>query len=305
MGFAIDSAAMWGASFRTSRLASSRSEHSERVPPARLWTARKEEILLRRYDAAEVYRRTEVARPYDEIRFDTPAGRLFDRIERAMVARWIRAVALPTARRLLAADIGCGTGRFAIQLARQFDFEVCATDYSETMLAITGAKLTEAPPRRTIHLVRGDIFRLPYPEGTFDALTCIRVLNQIPDKASAIAELVRVTRPGGMVLFDVINRRSLARSLGRALGPLCFLRPPTGLDEDKAKDLVSADEVLDFVGRTKRAEVRRVRGALCLSQTVLHAMPATLIPVYTAVDAVLCRTVPRAGTRLYFELLVR
>ena len=52
---------------------------------------------------------------------------------------------------------------------------------------------------------------LPYGDATFDAVVCVDVLEHVADLHQVLAEVARVLRPGGLFLFDTINRNPLAR----------------------------------------------------------------------------------------------
>jgi len=50
---------------------------------------------------------------------------------------------------------------------------------------------------------RGDALRLPFPDGAFDKVICAEVLEHLADDSSAMAELARVLRPGGLLAISV------------------------------------------------------------------------------------------------------
>ncbi len=52
---------------------------------------------------------------------------------------------------------------------------------------------------------------LPYEDGAFDAAVCVDVLEHVADLKKTIEEIARVLKPGGLFLFDTINRNPLAR----------------------------------------------------------------------------------------------
>jgi ubiquinone/menaquinone biosynthesis C-methylase UbiE len=106
---------------------------------------------------------------------------------RALLRRYL------PAGRLMVLDAGCGTGGTTIDLA-EFG-TVTGVDFSPDALAY-------AKTRGLKRLVRGSIERLPFPDDTFDLVTCFDVLyhRAVGDERNALAEFRRVLLPGGMVL---------------------------------------------------------------------------------------------------------
>jgi SAM-dependent methyltransferase len=105
-------------------------------------------------------------------------------------------------------DAGAGFGRHAFELARQ-GCRVVALDFaSDEVIGTrdTFAAMVEAgeiPADRYVGVLRGDATRLPFADGAFDAVVTSEVLEHIPDDVTAIAELVRVLRPGGVFAATV------------------------------------------------------------------------------------------------------
>jgi len=95
-----------------------------------------------------------------------------------------------TDRKIL--DVGCGTGNFASQVIKFIGAEVWGLDLSEGMLS-------RCPKHERLHFVLGDSENLPFPENTFDAITCTHSFHHYPNQLQAIAEMFRVLRPGGRV----------------------------------------------------------------------------------------------------------
>ena len=98
-------------------------------------------------------------------------------------------------------DIGCGTGQDALDLARAVGAtgQVIGIDSSETMLQ--AARTRAAQASLAVDFVEADATQLPFTDARFDACQASRVLGHLPDPALAIAEMVRVTRPGGRVVL--------------------------------------------------------------------------------------------------------
>jgi SAM-dependent methyltransferase len=105
-------------------------------------------------------------------------------------------------------DAGCGAGDVARALAAAVGpgGEVVALDHSEVTL--TTAR--ERDPGGPIRYVAGDVAALDLPSDSFDGVWCERVLQHVADADRAVAELVRVTRPGGRVCLLDTDWTSLA-----------------------------------------------------------------------------------------------
>ncbi|HEX6723822.1 MAG TPA: methyltransferase domain-containing protein [Gaiella sp.] len=107
-----------------------------------------------------------------------------------------------------ALDVGCGTGALAYALAPLVGV-VIGVDASEDFLA---PAREHAPPGCTF--VVGDAEALPFPYGDFDLVGCLRVLHHVRRPELVVAEIARVTRPGGRILLadqlgDIDPTRSL------------------------------------------------------------------------------------------------
>jgi SAM-dependent methyltransferase len=93
-------------------------------------------------------------------------------------------------------DAGCGTGEISSRLAVLFpEAAVDAVDIIDAHL--DRARGTHAHLRDRLRFAHGDVFNLEFPDGTFDLTVCRHVLQAIPHADRVIAELARVTRPGG------------------------------------------------------------------------------------------------------------
>ena len=107
-------------------------------------------------------------------------------------------------------DLATGAGRLPMLMAGNGRFEghVIGLDYSRKMLDVAAAKIMRERFGAFISLARGDAMDLPFPDGAFDAVTCLESLEFFPDPAAALAELARVLRPGGLLLAtNRINTR--------------------------------------------------------------------------------------------------
>lgn len=97
-------------------------------------------------------------------------------------------------------DLGCGTGALTdTLLERTQRSEVLGLDPSAAYIELARQRLTN--PR--VSLAVGDAQQLPYPDAAFDSCLSLLVLNFIPDASRALAEMRRVTRPGGRIAAAV------------------------------------------------------------------------------------------------------
>jgi SAM-dependent methyltransferase len=108
----------------------------------------------------------------------------------------------------LVLDAGAGFGRHAFETARR-GARVVALDYAADEVQGTRntfAAMVEAgeiPADRYVAVLRGDATKLPFDDGVFDRVVTSEVLEHIQDDVAAIAELVRVLKPGGVLAVTV------------------------------------------------------------------------------------------------------
>ena len=96
-------------------------------------------------------------------------------------------------------DVATGTAAVAIELVRRHGCNVVGVDQSPEMLEVARSRVTASGLSREIELVQGRAEALPFPAGSFDALTFTYLLRYVADPAATLAELARVVRPGGSI----------------------------------------------------------------------------------------------------------
>ncbi|MEV0108421.1 class I SAM-dependent methyltransferase [Nocardia sp. NPDC050799] len=105
-------------------------------------------------------------------------------------------------------DVGCGAGRHSFEAYRR-GADVVAFDQDAPELAGVAtmfeamAQAGEAPAGAKAEAVHGDALDLPYGAGEFDVVIASEILEHVPADDAAIAELVRVLRPGGQLVVTV------------------------------------------------------------------------------------------------------
>ncbi len=133
-----------------------------------------------------------MAASFDAKRFGGPIGRILLDDQERVLANFLGDV---SGRRIL--DLGTGTGRAAISLARR-GARVTGVDASKQMMAVAHARASDAG--LLVEFTEGDAHALAFPDRSFDAAVCLRLLMHVPDWRRALAELCRVTER--RVVFD-------------------------------------------------------------------------------------------------------
>ena len=130
--------------------------------------------------------------------FETPMGRLIKSYETELILDMLR-----PARGELILDAGCGTGVFTLDLIDE-GAEVAGLELSLAMLERAGRKLRGAP----FHMAQGDMRLLPFQDRVFDKTVSVTAIEFIRDAGTAVAELFRVTKPGGLIVVATLNSLS-------------------------------------------------------------------------------------------------
>ncbi len=116
---------------------------------------------------------------------------------------WINGLAPLTGKRVL--DVGCGGGILADAVARK-GAEVLGIDLSSKSLKVAQLHALEAQtPGVNYREISAETLAAEQP-GQFDVVTCMEMLEHVPEPASIVRACARLVRPGGWVFFSTINR---------------------------------------------------------------------------------------------------
>ncbi len=115
---------------------------------------------------------------------------------------WIDACVGLAGKRVL--DIGCGGGILAESMAAR-GAAVTGIDLGDKALSVARLHLLESRQKVDYRLVSAEALALEWP-GHFDVITCMEMLEHVPDPASVIRACATLVKPGGRVFMSTINR---------------------------------------------------------------------------------------------------
>jgi 2-polyprenyl-3-methyl-5-hydroxy-6-metoxy-1,4-benzoquinol methylase len=112
----------------------------------------------------------------------------------------VRQGSLAASARVL--DFGCGSGPQTVKLA-EYCREVVGIDVSREAIGQANALAAFAPNRSKVRFLCGDLFETAFPSGHFDAVLSFCVMEHLADSRGILAELSRITKPGGALHISV------------------------------------------------------------------------------------------------------
>lgn len=180
------------------------------------------------------------------------AGSRFHRTNRAMIAEVVRTIGNGKGRIL---EIGCGHGDITRGYIAPHCASVLATD-------IVDRFRTEGADNITFQVE--DALHLSFPDGSFDGVVSVDVIEHVDDDERFVRESIRVLKPGGTLFFTTPNRLRLSSVMRYLVGrPLRF--PHVYYRDTVLGDIVHVREyslldMRDFVARfaISSAEIRGV-----------------------------------------------
>jgi SAM-dependent methyltransferase len=155
-----------------------------------------------------VYADPATAERFDAARFGGPIGTLIAEAQERVLMRFLSPV---TGMEIL--DVGTGTGRAAILLARR-GARVTGIDASAEMLTVA-ARRAQAEPELPLTFARGDAHSLAFPDRLFDAAVCLRVVMHTPDWRRVIGELCRVARRRVVIDYPALASAAALQAASR------------------------------------------------------------------------------------------
>jgi len=171
---------------------------------------------------------------------------------------------LPTLRRheaRIVLDLGCGTGRHCVYLARS-KFDVIGADTSETALRMANRWIRKER-LSSVTFVQGTIASLPFAKNHFDAVIGISVIHHAMKKdiLKTIAEIYRTLKNGGIFFANLISVKDPRYGTGQQVEKNTF-RIPEAFEERRFEELhhfFTKKEVTGLLRRFAEARLELLR----------------------------------------------
>jgi 2-polyprenyl-6-hydroxyphenyl methylase / 3-demethylubiquinone-9 3-methyltransferase len=108
-------------------------------------------------------------------------------------------------KKLKVLDVGCGAGFLTNRLA-QNGHDVTGIDLSANSLVVA----QKHDSTQSVKYLEADAYALPFPDNSFDSVSCMDFLEHVEDVDSVVAEISRVLKPQGLFFFHTFNRNPLS-----------------------------------------------------------------------------------------------
>ncbi len=166
---------------------------------------------------------------------------------------WINARAPLAGRKVI--DIGCGGGILAESMAKK-GADVTGIDLSQKALKVADLHSLESGVQVRYQLIAAEDMAAREP-GQYDVVTCMEMLEHVPDPASIVRAAAALVRPGGHVFFSTLNRNPKAY-LYAVVGAEYLLRMLPKGTHDYAKFLTPAE--LSHFARQAGLQLEAMKG---------------------------------------------
>ncbi len=142
----------------------------------------------------------------DPAQYDDLAGEWWDRSGAFAALHWLaearaQLIPPPSGDGAKVVDLGCGAGLLAPHLP---------AGYMHIGVDVNAAALEQAAARG-VRTIEADATRVPLPDAVADVVVAGELLEHVPDPEAVVAEMARLVKPGGTVVFDTIADTRWAR----------------------------------------------------------------------------------------------
>jgi ubiquinone/menaquinone biosynthesis C-methylase UbiE len=153
------------------------------------------------------------------------------RSERLQMLNWVGNL---RGKRVL--DIGIASGRFVLSFAEK-EADIYGVDICQEVINDVTRRLDEKG--LNARLIRSDAEATPFQDNYFDIINCQQVLLHLPNKINALREIIRILKPGGILILDMTNKFGLHYLYKRAYWSLKKIK--SALFKTEASDLDSVE----------------------------------------------------------------
>jgi ubiquinone/menaquinone biosynthesis C-methylase UbiE len=138
-------------------------------------------------------------------------------------------------RKPLILDVATGTGRLPLAMVRhgQFQGRVVGVDLSRKMLTFAAKNIY--PYEELVDFIWSPAEKLPFHDDTFDVVTCLEALEFMSDPKAVVKEMVRVLRPGGLLLTTQRQNTKLMPGKTWTSGKIQAILESLGVENPKAQ----------------------------------------------------------------------
>jgi ubiquinone/menaquinone biosynthesis C-methylase UbiE len=151
-------------------------------------------------------------------------------------------------------DLGCGTGRHSLFLAKQ-GFDVYATDMSPTAVKIAGEKAA-ALELKNVHFQQHDMRDIPFKNNFFDAVICTWTLHHgtLAQIQRTVDEVHRVLTPGGIFATDIPSTTTAGYKIGKEIEKNTLIGKKS--EEDVPHHYSTREEIYTLFSGFRKLNVR-------------------------------------------------
>lgn len=143
-------------------------------------------------------------------------------------------------------DIGCGGGILAESMAK-LKADVTAIDLADASLEVARLHALESDLSIDYQCIPAEQMAQQHPQ-SFDVVTCLEMLEHVPDPASIVRACARLVKPGGYVFFSTLNRNTKSYLMAILAAEKVFKLVPDGTHDHEK--FIKPSELLSWIRQT-------------------------------------------------------
>lgn len=173
-------------------------------------------------------------------------------------------------------DLGCGTGRHSIYLAKE-GFQVYATDISDTGIEVTKSKAKELN-LTNIQYKQHDMRDIVFDNNFFDAILCVWTTGHgnLEDARKNVNEIYRVLKPNGVVVIDYVSTEDANYKKGEEIDKDTFINNVEG-EENIPHHYSTEEEIKKLYSSFSEVDINKVEYNFFDKNTNKHTIKAFVV----------------------------